>query len=67
MGRKKLDAPKPDDHGRVTVINLKGSMAMREWLAGVSAKTHIPASTIARLAFAEWAKRNRHSAPPEGG
>jgi hypothetical protein len=65
MGRKKLDAPKPDDHGRVTVINLKGSMEMREWLSEVSKKTHIPASTITRLAFAEWAKRNKHRVPPE--
>lgn len=65
MGRKKLETPVPDKHGRVTVVNLKGSMAFRDWLAAVSSKTHIPAATIVRLGLAEWAKKNRHAEPPE--
>lgn len=50
---------------RITIINLKGSEEFRDWLAAMVEKTHIPASTITRLAYQEWAKRNGHPEPPK--
>jgi hypothetical protein len=50
---------------QASVINLKGTDDYREWLTGVSKKTHIAAAVIVRLALAEWAKKNGHAAPPE--
>ena len=50
---------------QTSVINLKGSDGYREWLSGVSKKTHIPSASIVRLALAEWASKHGHVAPPE--
>lgn len=60
-----MDKPKPDEHGRVTAVNLKGSAEYREWLTGLSEKTHITASTLVRLGLIEMAKRYKYPAPPE--
>ena len=49
---------------QTSVINLKGSDDYRDWLSGVSKKTHIPAASIVRLALAEWAFTYGHKAPP---
>jgi hypothetical protein len=67
MARKK-EAPAPPpkaSRGFVSIINLKGSAAYRDWLSGLSKKTHIPAAMIVRLALADWAKQNGHASPPE--
>jgi hypothetical protein len=58
------ETPKPSDE-RVAVIMLKGSRAFADWLEDVHRKTHIPKTTIVRLALATWAKQNSHPAPPE--
>lgn len=54
-----------DEDGRVTVINLKGTPEYRNWLSSMSKKTRIPASSITRIAYEEWAKKHGHPAPPE--
>jgi hypothetical protein len=67
MARKK-EAPSPPPkivEGFVSIINLKGTAAYRDWLSGLSKKTHIPAAVIVRLALAEWAVKNGHPSPPE--
>lgn len=57
--------PEPDASGRrVTVINLKGSPELRDWLSGVSDETLIPAAAITRAALRLWAEKNGHPAPP---
>jgi hypothetical protein len=48
-----------------SIINLKGSDAYQEWLAGLSKRTHIPIATIVRLALADWAAKGGHPAGPE--
>jgi len=48
-----------------SIVNLKGTEAYQVWISGVSKKTHIPISSIFRLAIAEWAERNNHGMPPE--
>lgn len=65
-GSRKAGRPKTVDHERVTVINLKGSPALRDWLAGLSDRTMIPAARITRAALALWAKSEGHPAPPKG-
>lgn len=68
MAKKTAIAPKPPakaEKGQQSIINLKGSEAYREWLAGVSRQTHIPAAAIVRLGLALWAEANGHKAPPE--
>ena len=67
MARKKeVPGPPPGkDGGFVSIINLKGSAAYRDWLSGRSKATLIPAAAIVRLALAEWASRNGHPRPPE--
>src|SRR4051794_40105731 len=65
---KKKAAPKadpPEASGAISIINLKGSPAYREWLSGVSKKTHIPVASIVRLALVDWASKNGHLVPPE--
>jgi hypothetical protein len=55
-----------EDRGeRETVIHMKGSASYVAWLDQVHRKTHIPKVQIFRLAVAEWAERNGHTAPPE--
>jgi hypothetical protein len=64
---KKKPEPAPEPVGqveRVTVINLKGSPELRDWLSGISDKTLIPAAAITRAALKMWAKENGHPAPP---
>jgi hypothetical protein len=65
MGRKKKPEPKPDPHGRVTIVNLKGSMEQREWLDHIARETMIPASRIVRAALSAWAKKRGY--PPMPG
>lgn len=50
---------------RVTIVNLKGSPDYAAWLDRINRKTHIPKTTIFRLALESWAKANGHEAPPE--
>ncbi len=71
MAKKKAaEPPKPDivvtrPKGQVSVISLKGTDAYREWLAGESRRTHIPAASIVRLGLAVWASQNGGKTPPE--
>lgn len=51
--------------GQVSVITLKGTDTYREWLAGESKRTHIPAASIVRLGLALWASQNGGKKPPE--
>jgi hypothetical protein len=51
--------------GQVSIITLKGTDAFREWLAGESKRTHIPAASIVRLGLALWASQNGGKIPPE--
>lgn len=62
---KKKASPTPDPDDRVSVINLKGSRRYRDWLNGITEKTHIPAAAIVRLALKAWSKANKHHEPPE--
>ena len=57
---------KPAMLGRTTIINLKGSDAQSAWLESVHRKTHIPKTTIVRLALAAWAEANEHEPFPMG-
>ncbi len=66
MAKKQTSRPAPSSDGEfVSVINLKGSVSLKEWLSGISKKTHIPAAAIVRLGLGEWAKKHGHEAPPE--
>ena len=51
--------------GQVSIITLKGTNEYRDWLAGESKRTHIPAATIVRLGLALWAKEQGTKTPPE--
>jgi hypothetical protein len=62
---KRAPAPSEDRSERETVIHMKGSGDYVAWLDYLHRKTHIPKVQIFRLAIAEWAERNGHSAPPE--
>jgi hypothetical protein len=65
MAKKKGGARVAERPGQTSIINLKGTGQYREWLSGVSRKTHIPAASIVRLALADWAAKNGHPSPPE--
>lgn len=65
MGRKRKPPGEAARDVRVTVLNLKGPVELKEWLDGVSARAMVPASAVARMALAEWAKRHGHPAPPK--
>jgi hypothetical protein len=54
-----------EPRGQVSVITLKGTEAYRDWLAGESKRTHIPAASIVRLGLALWASQNGGKTPPE--
>lgn len=64
MGRKKVESPQPDAHGRVTVINLKGPQEDRDYVEELTRTTLIPAASIVRDAVAAWAKQKKLPAPP---
>ena len=49
----------------VAILTLKGSPEYKQWIAELSAKTHIATTVLYRLAIAEWAERNGHPKPPE--
>ena len=51
--------------GQISIITLKGTSGYRDWLAGESRRTHIPAATIVRLGLALWAKESGARTPPE--
>jgi hypothetical protein len=65
MAKKKTAPPKGLPENRTVIVHLKGSPEYAEWLESIHRKTHIPRTTIMRLALAEWAKANGHPAPPE--
>ncbi len=69
MAKKKPEPapPEPEKSARAqrSVINLKGTDAYYEWLAGFSEKTHIPAATIVRLALAMYAESSGYVSPPK--
>lgn len=48
---------------RYTIVNLKGSAAQAEWLEAAHKTTHLPKSTIVRLALTEWAKATPKVSP----
>ncbi len=51
MGRKKEEEPAPDVHGRVTVINLKGTLEQRGSLEQISRKRIADDAGPSRWAF----------------
>lgn len=62
-GRPKAKALAP----RTTIINLKGSQELADWLEAIHRTTHIPKAVIVRLALGEWAENHDHpSIPAEG-
>jgi hypothetical protein len=65
MARKKAPANETPKVVRLSVLNLKGSPEYRDWLAGISKESLIPAATIVRDALAKWAKARGYPAPPE--
>lgn len=65
MAKKKPAVKVVERSSQTSVINLKGTGDYRDWLAGISKKTHIPAASIVRLALGEWASKHGHPAPPE--
>jgi hypothetical protein len=64
-GEAKASGPNKAADDREVIVHLKGSTAYAEWLDAIHRKTHIPKTSIFRLAVAEWAERNGHPAPPE--
>lgn len=64
---KKKTGPKTSASAadRVTVVNVKGSEAFREWLATASDETLIPASAIVRAGLALWAEKMKRPGPPK--
>ena len=65
--RPKQGSKKPEkaSDDRVVVIHLKGTVEYAQWLEDLYRDTHIPKSSMFRLAMAEWAKSKGHSPPPE--
>jgi hypothetical protein len=61
---KKKKAVSPAEDERVTLLNLKGSEAERNYLRSLSQITGVPASEIARRGMAMWAKKRGVLAPP---
>ena len=56
----------PNDHLKL-FINLKGDHNQIEWLNEASRRTHIPKSTIIRLALSMWGQANGAAPFPEKG
>jgi hypothetical protein len=68
MAKKKAEPVATDAveaKGQVSIITLKGTSAYRDWLAGESKRTHIPAASLVRLGLAMWAEKNGGKTPPE--
>jgi hypothetical protein len=68
MAKKKqalAPAPPEPTRAQLSIINLKGTEAYRDWLAGFTKTTHITAATLFRLGMAEIAKKHGYSSPPE--
>jgi hypothetical protein len=65
--KKQALAPPPTESVRaqLSIINLKGTEAYREWLAGFTKATHITAATLFRLGMVEMAKKHEYQSPPE--
>ena len=49
----------------LSIINLKGTKAYRDWLSGFTKTTHITAATLFRLGMAEMAKKHGYQLPPD--
>lgn len=64
MAKKKTKAARPAEDERVTLLNLKGNEAERNYLRSLSQITGVPASEIARRGMAMWAKKRGVLAPP---
>lgn len=66
MAKKKAVSPPPPepDEDRVTILNLKGSVADRDYLRSVVKKTGVPAATIARRSMAAWVRQTYGIEPP---
>lgn len=62
MAKKKTTGPAEEE--RVTVLNLKGSVAERNYLRSLSRITGVPAAEIARRGMAMWAAQRGVLAPP---
>jgi hypothetical protein len=68
MAKRKqaLAPPRPEPaKAQLSIINLKGTEAYRDWLAGFTKTTHITAATLFRLGMAEIAKKHGYQMPPE--
>ena len=63
MAKKKTNGPPPSGE-RVTVLNIKGSVAERDYLHRLSRATGVPAAEIARRGMAMWAAGRGVPAPP---
>jgi hypothetical protein len=66
MAKKKATGgdAKPPTPERVVIVHLKGSQGYADWLDALSEETHIPKTTLFRVAMAEYAKNHGHAGPP---
>ncbi len=62
--KKESDVPLTSDD-RVVIIHLKGTPAYAEWLDKIHQETHIPKTSLFRLALAEWVQRKGLPSPPD--
>jgi hypothetical protein len=51
----------------VTIINLKGSQDVADWLDAMHRKTHLSKAAIIRLGMVAWAEKNGQPIPPVFG
>ena len=54
MAKKKSVEPSSQAPGRVSVMHLQGPVEERDWLTMANKKTHLPKTTIVRLALQAW-------------
>lgn len=57
MAKRPAPPPEPTEEDRVTVLNVKGSVAEREGIRAISRASGVPISEIARRGIAMWAKK----------
>lgn len=65
MARPKEKPDADPSEERTTVINLKGSQALSDWLTDINRTTHLSKAVIVRLSLRLWAEHNGHPLPPD--
>ena len=67
MAKQKTPTVPPVSPGveRLSVLNLKGSPAYRDWLASLSEASLIPVTNIVRDALERWAEGRGYPKPPK--